>query len=171
MAPCSTYRDDAVHNGGAGMDIPGAQVFVRVDDRTGVRGVGAQERCGGAYGRASRGRTVALDWPAEGRPRGPVLPWCEFCSPALGALIGKDVGLSRRRLCFSGIDGPLEHARVPSEGVQGVRGDCHAQLLCGTFPRPVIPASMLTILYSSCSRVPLPGSVTPGGCGRSVLDR
>jgi|SRR5712671_590728 len=49
VAPCNAYRTDAVPIGGADMDSPGAQVFVRDDDRTSVCGVGAQERCGGAY--------------------------------------------------------------------------------------------------------------------------
>ena len=105
VAPRREHREDPIPHGCAGVDSLGAQIHDRGDDRTSLRSLGAQEPCGGAHGRASRGRETALGWSAEGGPRHPIFSWCVHIlfSPGSNYVVLKeeDGGLFRRRICFS----------------------------------------------------------------------
>ena len=61
MAPRRAHCRRAIYPQRARVDRLGAQVRYRPHDGTDVRSVGARKRRGGAHGRASRRRKVALD--------------------------------------------------------------------------------------------------------------
>jgi len=93
VIPRRAHRGESISAAGTDMDRLGAQVHARGDDCAGVCCWGAQELRGGAHGRASRRRKIALDWPAEVGPRDFVLPRCVLILLLFrGALIGKATG-------------------------------------------------------------------------------